>query len=59
MKLTTAIRQLQKQQEFLGVPFIVLLDDLEKAPLSFPNKVIEAYKVYKQERNNFWLCLPK
>ena len=49
MKLTTAIRQLQKESAFLGVNFTTLIVDLEKAPLSFPNRTIEAYKVYKQE----------
>jgi hypothetical protein len=49
MKVTTAFKQLQKECEFLGVNFATLLADLEKAPLSFPNRTIEAYKVYRME----------
>jgi len=49
MKVTTAIRQLQKECEVLGLTFAELLSDLEKAPLSFPNRTIEAYKVYRME----------
>jgi len=49
MKIVTAIRQLQKECEFLGLTFAELISDLEKAPLSFPNRTIEAYKVYRME----------
>jgi hypothetical protein len=49
MKITTAIRQLQKDCEFLGLSFNKLLTELEKAPLSFPLRTIEAYKVYRME----------
>lgn len=49
MKVTTAIKQLQKQCEFLGLSFSELLNDLEKYPLAFPNRTIEAYKVYRME----------
>ena len=49
MKLKTAINQLTKECEFLGVKFETLLQDLESAPLSFPLRTIAAYHVYKQE----------
>lgn len=49
MKLTTAILVLKRECEFLGISFTELLEDLEKAPLSFPLRTIEAYKVYKME----------
>jgi hypothetical protein len=49
MKITTAFKHLQKQCEFLGLPFDELLNLLEKYPLSFPNTAIEAYKVYRME----------
>ena len=50
MKIITAVRQLQKECEFLGITFTELISDLEKAPLSFPNRTIDAYKVYYAHR---------
>jgi hypothetical protein len=49
MKLTTAIGVLKKECEFLGLTMPELLDELEKAPLSFPLRTIEAYKAYKAD----------
>jgi len=49
MKVTTAFKQLNKECDFLGLPFDELLNLLAKYPLSFPNKTIEAYKVYRME----------
>ena len=49
MKITTAFKQLNKECEFLGIPFDELLNILAKYPLSFSLKTIEAYKVYKME----------
>ena len=47
MKLETATRVLIKECEFLGVRLETLLQDLERSPLSFPLRTIEAYRVYK------------
>jgi hypothetical protein len=48
MKLATAIKQLHKEIEFLGYRGLPeLLADLERSPLSFPLRTIEAYRVYK------------
>ena len=49
MKITTAFKQLNKECEFLGLPFDELLNILAKYPLSFSLKTIEAYKVYRME----------
>jgi hypothetical protein len=49
MKLTTAIKILIEEVNFLGYKNLgELVLDLEKSPLSFPFKTIEAYKVYKE-----------
>jgi hypothetical protein len=47
MKLETATRVLIRECEFLGVRLETLLQDLERAPLAFSLKTIEAYRVYK------------
>lgn len=49
MKVTTAFKQLQKECDFLGLPFGEVLNLLEKYPLSFSNRTIEAYGVYRME----------
>jgi hypothetical protein len=49
MKLQTAMNQLLKEVDFLGYKNLgELLQDLEKYPLSFPLRTIEAYKTYKE-----------
>jgi len=49
MKLETATKILIKEVEFLGLTNLgELVKDLEKSPLSFPLRTIEAYKVYKE-----------
>jgi hypothetical protein len=48
MKLETAIKQLHKEIEFLGYKNIAeLLADLESSPLAFPQRTLEAYRVYR------------
>lgn len=49
MRLKTAMAILRKDAGFLGMSLSDLLAMIEKSPLAFPNKVIEAFKVYKKE----------
>ncbi len=46
MKLKGSITVLRKESEFLGLSFEDTLVFIEKHPLSVPNKVLEAFKVY-------------
>ncbi len=49
MKLETAIKILVREVEFLGLKNLgELVEDLEKSPLSFPLRTIQAYRVYKE-----------
>lgn len=49
MKLQTAMNQLIKEVNFLGYKNLgELVVDLEKYPLSFPLRTIQAYKTYKE-----------
>ena len=49
MKLETAMNTLIKEIDFLGYKNLEeLLKDLDKYPLSFPLRTIEAYKTYKE-----------
>lgn len=49
MKLKGAMTQLLKEIEFLGYKNLgELVSDLEKYPLSFPLRTVEAYRVYKE-----------
>ena len=49
MRLKTAMAVLRKDAGFLGMSLSDLLAMIEKNPLSFPNKVIKAFEVYKKE----------
>ena len=50
MKLQTAIKILVKEVEFLGYKNLgELVEDMERNLLAYPNRAVEAYKVYKEE----------
>jgi len=50
MKLTTAIRNLIAEVEFLGMTNLgELVEDIERNPLAYPYGVINAYITYKEE----------
>lgn len=50
MKLTTAMHVLIKEVNFLGYKNLgELVEDIDKNPLAFNLRTIEAYKTYKQE----------
>ena len=46
MQIATAIKQLQKEAEFLGMPLLETLQFIKQNPLAQPQKTIEAYRVF-------------
>jgi hypothetical protein len=46
MQIATAIKQLQKEAEFLGLPLLETLQFIQKNPLAQPQKTMEAYRVF-------------
>ena len=57
MKYPTAIRVLEKNAEFMGITFEQMLTFVERNPYAVPQKVIEAYRVYKIENAEIDLAL--
>jgi hypothetical protein len=51
MKLSTAIKVLKKDAEFMGITFEQILVFITRNPYAVPQKVIEAYGVYQNQRN--------
>jgi hypothetical protein len=49
MELATAIKHLQKEAEFLGLPLLETLQFIQKNPLAQPQKTLEAYGVFMGE----------
>jgi hypothetical protein len=50
MNITTAIAQLKKEQEFLGLGLLELLADIQKNGfMVYSNKTMIAYTVFMQE----------
>ena len=49
MDITTAIAQLQKEAEFLGMPLLETLQFIKQNPLAQPQKTLEAYRVFMGE----------
>lgn len=50
MKITTAIRQLEKEQEFLGIGFLEVLQDIQKhGRMVYSDKTMEAFGVFMNE----------
>ena len=49
MQITTAIKQLQKEAEFLGMPLLETLQFIQKNPLAQPQRTMEAYRVVMGE----------
>jgi hypothetical protein len=46
MQIATAIKQLQKEAEFLGMPLLETLQFIQQNPLAQPQKTLEAYRVF-------------
>jgi hypothetical protein len=49
MQIATAIKHLQKEAEFLGLPLLETLQFIQKNPLAQPQKTLEAYRVFMGE----------
>ena len=49
MQISTAIKHLQKEAEFLGLPLLETLQFIQKNPLAQPQKTLEAYRVFMGE----------
>jgi hypothetical protein len=49
MQISTAIKELQKEAEFLGMPLLETLQFIQKNPLAQPQKTLEAYRVFMGE----------
>ena len=49
MQIATAIKHLQKEAEFLGLPLLETLQFIQKNPLAQPQKTMEAYRVFMQQ----------
>ena len=50
MNITTAIAQLKKEQDFLGLGLLELLQDIQKNGfMVYSNKTMIAYTVFMQE----------
>ena len=47
MKLETAIKQIQKDAEFLGMTYTKMLEFIQRSPLAQTRKTMEAYSVIK------------
>jgi len=45
MQIATAIKQIQKESEFLGMGFLETMQFIQKTPLAHPQKTMEAYRV--------------
>ena len=49
MQIATAIKHLQKEAEFLGMPLLETLQFIKQNPLAQPQKTMEAYRVLAGE----------
>ena len=50
MRLETAIRNLIKEVEFLGMTNLgELVEDIERNPLAYPYQTINSYLAYKEQ----------
>jgi hypothetical protein len=46
MQIATAIKHLQKEAEFLGMPLLETLQFIQKNPLAQPQRTMDAYRVF-------------
>jgi hypothetical protein len=46
MQIATAIKHLQKEAEFLGIPLLETLQFIQKNPLAQPQRTMDAYWVF-------------
>jgi len=53
MKIQTAIQVLDKDAAFMGITFEQILIFVERNPYAVPQRVLEAFAVYKQDHNAY------
>jgi len=53
MKIQTAIQVLEKDAEFMGITFEQILIFVEHNPYAVPQRVLEAFGVYKQDHDAY------
>ncbi len=46
MQMSTAIKQIQKEADFLGMGFLETLQFIKENPLAQPQKTLEAYRAF-------------
>ena len=46
MQVSTAIKQIQKEADFLGMGFLETLQFINDNPLAQPQRTLEAYRVF-------------
>jgi hypothetical protein len=54
MNIQTAIKILEKEQEFLGLGLLETLEFIRANPLAQPQKTLEAFKVFCGEGQKFF-----
>jgi hypothetical protein len=54
MKIKGAMTVLRKEAEFLGMTVEEVIAFIDRSPLAFPVKVLQAYEVYKQDQGYRW-----
>jgi len=55
MQLTTAINQIQKEADFLGLPFLETLEDIKKhGRIQYSQRTMEAYTAFLVEGYKFF-----
>jgi hypothetical protein len=54
MKISTAISVLQKDADFLGMPFLEFLTFVKTSPMAQTQKTIEAFRVFEAEATEFF-----
>lgn len=54
MKIQTAIAQLETERQFLGLGFLEVLQDIQKNPLAYSDKTIQAYNKFMEMGQQFF-----
>lgn len=54
MRIKGAMTVLNKEADFLGMTFEKVIEFIEKNPMSFPIKTLQAYEVYMIDQGYRW-----
>lgn len=57
MQITTAIKILEKEAEFLGLPLLETLQFIHENPLAQPQKTLEAHRVFMVQGANMFVSV--